>query len=65
MSAPKMQIHPTKMEEDSDTRNSTYVPKMELLMTHYIHEGKKAIMYRLTKANDNERLNCKRNTKGF
>lgn len=46
MSAPKMQIHPTKMEEDSDTRNSTYVPKMELLMTHYIHEGKKAIMYR-------------------
>ncbi|XP_039148324.1 uncharacterized protein LOC6733150 isoform X3 [Drosophila simulans] len=47
MSAPKMQMHPpTKVEEDSDSRNGAYVPKMELLMTHYIHEGKNAIMYR-------------------
>ncbi|XP_026839338.1 uncharacterized protein LOC6541768 isoform X3 [Drosophila erecta] len=46
MSVPKWQMHSREMGEDSDSRNSTYVPKMELLKTNYIHQGKNAIMYR-------------------
>ncbi|XP_043643193.1 uncharacterized protein LOC122613199 isoform X3 [Drosophila teissieri] len=46
MSVPKWQMHLREMEEDLDSRNSAYLPKMELLQTNYIHQSKNAVMYR-------------------
>ncbi|XP_043652755.1 uncharacterized protein LOC122619715 isoform X2 [Drosophila teissieri] len=46
MSVPKWQMYLREMEEDLDSRNSAYLPKMELLQTNYIHQSKNAVMYR-------------------
>ncbi|EDW99482.2 uncharacterized protein LOC6539116 isoform X1 [Drosophila yakuba] len=46
MSVPKWQMHLREMEEDLDSRNSAYLPKMELPQTNYIQQSKNAVMYR-------------------
>ncbi|XP_039498747.1 uncharacterized protein LOC120456148 isoform X5 [Drosophila santomea] len=46
MSVPKWQMHLREMEEDLDSRNSAYLPKMELPQNNYIQQSKNAVMYR-------------------